>query len=214
MTKPPQGSDDDPKALRETAWFADAHAVVHIPTIQSLALLRRTGTGRALVARKGFIGFGDPVLRGPPSPRSPLNSAVPAGPAALLKGRSARDGGLVIDRTSLQTLPRLPGTARELESVRSAVGAPPSSLYLAERATEPAVRSGPSGAELSRAALVLFSTHGLTAIEASGVGEAGLVLTPPPGDPSDGNDGYLAASEVAGLRLSADWVILSARGSC
>ena len=210
VTKPPQGSDDEPKALRETAWFANAHALIHIPTIQSLVLLRQTETGRVPVVRKGFIGFGDPVLSGQPSLRSSLNSSVPAEPVTLLTGRSARDGGLVIDRASLQALPRLPGTARELESVRLAVGAPPSSVYLAERATEPAVRSGPSGAELSRAGLVLFSTHGLTAIEASGVREAGLVLTPPPGEPSDGNDGYLAASEVAGLRLSADWVILSA----
>jgi CHAT domain-containing protein len=39
--------------------------------------------------------------------------------------------------------------------------------------------------------------------------EPGLILTPPD-VPSDTDDGYLSASEVAGLKLDADWVILSA----
>jgi CHAT domain-containing protein len=41
------------------------------------------------------------------------------------------------------------------------------------------------------------------------VGEAGLVLTPP-AKGSAQDDGLLTASEVAGLDLDADWVILSA----
>ena len=39
--------------------------------------------------------------------------------------------------------------------------------------------------------------------------EPGLLLTPP-GSPSEEDDGYLTASEIAALKLDADWVILSA----
>jgi CHAT domain-containing protein len=80
-------------------------------------------------------------------------------------------------------------------------------LWLAERATEPNVRA----ADLSQTRILLFSTHGLTAAESNrvGLGEAGLVLTPP-AVARDGDDGFLAASEVTSLRLNADWVILSA----
>jgi CHAT domain-containing protein len=39
--------------------------------------------------------------------------------------------------------------------------------------------------------------------------EPGLILTPPK-EQSDTDDGYLSASEVAALKLDADWVILSA----
>lgn len=39
--------------------------------------------------------------------------------------------------------------------------------------------------------------------------EAGLLLTPPQVG-TEANDGYLSASEIAGLKLDADWVILSA----
>jgi hypothetical protein len=39
--------------------------------------------------------------------------------------------------------------------------------------------------------------------------EPGLLLTPPD-KASETDDGYLSASEIAGLKLDADWVILSA----
>ena len=43
----------------------------------------------------------------------------------------------------------------------------------------------------------------------SGNSEPGLIMTPPLAS-SEGDDGYLTASEIAGLKLDADWVILSA----
>jgi CHAT domain-containing protein len=43
----------------------------------------------------------------------------------------------------------------------------------------------------------------------SGRSEPGLIFTPPK-EATDLDDGYLSASEVASLKLDADWVILSA----
>ena len=43
----------------------------------------------------------------------------------------------------------------------------------------------------------------------AGNAEPGLLLTPP-AEASEEDDGYLTASEIAGLKLDADWVILSA----
>jgi CHAT domain-containing protein len=54
-----------------------------------------------------------------------------------------------------------------------------------------------------------FATHGTIAGEIEGASEPGLILTPPKAQ-SDVDDGYLSASEVAGLKLDAEWVILSA----
>src|SRR5208337_2682602 len=45
--------------------------------------------------------------------------------------------------------------------------------------------------------------------QVSGNSEPGLLLTPPV-DASEADDGYLTASEIAALKLDADWVILSA----
>ena len=52
---------------------------------------------------------------------------------------------------------------------------------------------------------IAFATHALGGGDLAGLTEPALVLTPEAGD-----DGLLTASEIAGLRLDADWVILSA----
>jgi CHAT domain-containing protein len=57
--------------------------------------------------------------------------------------------------------------------------------------------------------VVHFATHGTIAGEIEGTSEPGLILTPPK-EQTDEDDGYLSASEVAALKLDADWVILSA----
>ncbi len=45
--------------------------------------------------------------------------------------------------------------------------------------------------------------------QVQGNAEPGLLLTPP-ATATEEDDGYLTASEIAGLKLDADWVILSA----
>jgi len=57
--------------------------------------------------------------------------------------------------------------------------------------------------------VVYFATHGLVAGDVKGLGEPSLALTIPK-EPSELDDGLLTASEVAQLKLNADWVVLSA----
>lgn len=90
-------------------------------------------------------------------------------------GQSGMRSGLSADVAWLRALPRLPGTALELEAVRQQLRAPSGALFLADRATERNVRQ----TNLRGIRLLIFSTNGLTAEVAIGVGEAGLVLTPP-----------------------------------
>ena len=57
--------------------------------------------------------------------------------------------------------------------------------------------------------VVYFATHGLVAGDIKGLAEPSLALTLPK-QPSELDDGLLTASEVAQLKLNADWVVLSA----
>ena len=85
------------------------------------------------------------------------------------------------------------------------MGADKHSLWLGQDATETRVRQ----MDLSGVRTLAFATHGVMSGELRGVGEPGLLLTPPAqGTVQD--DGYLSAGEVAQLSLNADWVILSA----
>ena len=108
----------------------------------------------------------------------------------------------------------LPDTDYELRCVAERFPRDRHDLYRDKLATETDLRKLNADGTLARYRIVHFATHGLVAgdIEtmAKRQGEPALVLTPPdqPADADD--DGLLTASEVAQLRLNADWVVLSA----
>ena len=205
VTAPPRGANGDPQALRETKWFADAHALTVIPSIQSLQFLRRTAPRNTITGTAGsFAGYGDPVLEGTELTRGP-RSGPGISARALFKSGTVRSADALIDLVQLNSLAQLPGTAVELEAMRAAMGAPATSVHTRSEATEGAFKS----ADLSKVGVLAIATHGLMAGELTGSTEPGLVFTPP-SQASEQDDGFLTTSEVAQLRLNADWVILSA----
>jgi CHAT domain-containing protein/tetratricopeptide (TPR) repeat protein len=211
VTAPPQGADDDPAALRATPWLAERYALVNVPSIQALGLLR--GAAGA-AAGDGFVGFGDPAFEGQATSRGALRGArLPDAEEVVTTTRNAA-GGLLANVAALRALEQLPGTARELAAMRDIFGAADSRVFTRASATETQVYQ----ADLSKARVLVFATHGLTPSDPIGgasaselfeLAEPGLVLTPPV-RASEQDDGFLSASEVATLKLDADWVILSA----
>jgi CHAT domain-containing protein len=107
----------------------------------------------------------------------------------------------------------LPETADELCAVARSIGASDTSVHLGPQATETRVKALSADGTLAKAHVVHFATHGLMASETASFGVSGaepaLLLTPP-ATASELDDGLLTASEVANLKLDADWVILSA----
>jgi CHAT domain-containing protein len=83
--------------------------------------------------------------------------------------------------------------------------APASDIHLDKDATETTVKR----LALADYRVVYFATHGLVAGDVKGLGEPSLALTLP-AQPTQLDDGLLTASEVAQLKLNADWVVLSA----
>ena len=104
----------------------------------------------------------------------------------------------------------LPETADELCEVAADLGVDPMShVYLGATATESTVKRLSANGTLAKYKIVHFATHAALAGQLSSKAEPGLLLTPPD-KPSEYDDGYLTASEVAALKLDAEWVILSA----
>jgi CHAT domain-containing protein len=151
-------------------------------------------------ALKPFRGYGDPVLGRTP-PRTTLVAS--RGYESFFRGASA-------DLASLSAaLAPLPETADEVRTVARSLGAADADVRLEASATETDVKRAP----LSDYRVVYFATHGLVAGEVEAAtknrAEPALVLSLPD-RPSDDDDGLLTASEIAGLKLNADWVVLSA----
>ena len=127
-------------------------------------------------------------------------------------GRSAspvpQAAGLA-DLAHLRMQVPLPETADEVCEVARSIGANVSDMHIGARATETEVKRLSETGDLANYRILHFATHGLLAGQLSGTREPGLILTPPASaTPID--DGYLSGSEIAGLKLDADWVILSA----
>jgi CHAT domain-containing protein len=83
---------------------------------------------------------------------------------------------------------------------------------LGSAATETTVKALSDQGRLASYRVVHFATHGLLAGETESVGsgaEPALLLTPPD-EATQADDGLLTASEVAHLKLNAQWVVLSA----
>lgn len=205
VTQKPVGADGDPEALRATPWFADKVAILQLPSLQSLQLLRAVaGNGRTSDA---MVGFGDPVLMGKAATRgvSGRVRGTRSGSLAVAAGLQASgDGPALADPAALRQLARLPGTETELKALQELLGPRKSRLFLGAEATETNLKHS----DLSGLSVLFLATHGLVAGEI-GVGEPGLVFTPPRAA-SLADDGLLTASEVASLHLGAHWVILSA----
>ena len=196
---PPPGDGADPAILRDAPWLSDRYAITTLPGVPALRVAglpeRRAPDGVP------FIGFGAPALLGK---SGALVAAMRAGKAVFREFDS--DGTPLANVDFLRSLEPLPGTKVELGAMAGALKAPDGALHLGVAATETAVRTDPT---MSRASVIAFATHGALPREADGFDQPGLVMTPPDA-PTASDDGFLSASEAAGLKLSADWVVLSA----
>ncbi|WP_417523505.1 CHAT domain-containing protein [Marinovum sp.] len=196
VTRPPDGADTSPQALRDTPWLLKRHALTTLPNVSALRALRQVALPPRDAQRPTFVGFGDPLLG--------YRLAAEDGGQAPEEDRIVTRG-IYEDVRRVADLAPLPNTARELRRLAATMGAPQENLHLASAATEQAVKT----LDLSRADVVAFATHGLLADGLPGLAEPALVFTPPEA-PTAEDDALLTASEAAQLKLSADLVILSA----
>jgi CHAT domain-containing protein len=211
-------------ALRHAAWLIRSHALTVLPSVSSLTALRQLAKDSH--ASRALIGFGDPLLDGQPdiypgdgprAVRARANQSCPkelSQQAANLEGERrgvrplALRGGFA-DVAQIRSQVPLPETADELCAVARDLGVSGDDIRLGARATETEIKRLSQSGELAKYRMVHFATHGALAGQVSGDSEPGLLLTPPE-NATETDDGYLSASEIAGLKLDADWVILSA----
>jgi CHAT domain-containing protein len=201
VTEKPPAAPVDPNtmpAYRDAAWLLRRQAVSVLPSVASLKALR--SAARTDHGAKPFVGFGDPLF----------NNSAPAGrQRGVAKTRAYNEFWTargIIDRGKLaESLPRLEDSAVEIKDIGARLGASPDDIYLGAAASETTVKK----ALLSNYRVVYFATHGLVAGVVKGVGEPALALSIP-ANPTDVDDGLLTSSEVAQLKLNADWVVLSA----
>jgi len=191
---------------RAAPWLAKRHAVTLIPSVSALRTLRLLPAGD--LKRQAFIGFGDPLFnrsQGSAQNKVQVAAATQSSKSTKLLLRSApQTRGL--EQAGLAQLPRLADTATEVRSMARALGSDlAQNLYLEAKASEDAVKA----IDLTRYRVVTFATHGLVPGDLDGLVQPALALSSP--EVTGGKeDGLLTMGEILGLRMDADWVILSA----
>jgi tetratricopeptide (TPR) repeat protein/CHAT domain-containing protein len=230
VTKPPSTALPTSAAgYRDVAWLVREHAISVLPAVSSLKAVRELA--KESHASERYIGFGNPLLDGDPdkigdekvraqaiadaklardarcAPVQPLQTAALAVPGG---GRITRGPDGLVEIAELRRREPLPETAEEVCGVASILGVDSRThVYIGEDARETTVKRLSEEGQLAKYKVVHFATHGALAGQLSPSAEPGLILTPPD-KASEIDDGYLSASEVAALKLDADWVILSA----
>ena len=179
----------DPDALAAAPWLVRRLTVAHVPAAANFVALRKlAGSSRA--ARPWF-GFGD--FR----------------PATLAQAERSFPGARCADSARLFAgLPPLPLARRELEAARALLGGGAGDELLGPAFTAEAVVR----AALGNYRVLHFATHALLPAELKCQGEPAIVTSTPPTAP-DVSSALLTSSDITGLKLDADAVILSACNS-
>jgi CHAT domain-containing protein len=188
-------------------WLIRQIAITQLPTVTALTTLRTMTAAKS--GRKPFIGFGDPWFSTAEAARAlAAAKAAPAAPTAIASRGAVhlRSAPKDDNNGGLADLPRLPDTADEVKEVAIALKADPAKdVYLGAQANEQIVRT----IDLDDRRVVMFATHGLIPGDLDKLTEPALALSAPDVAHVPG-DGLLTVSKILGLKLNADWVVLSA----
>ncbi|XHS78377.1 CHAT domain-containing protein [Burkholderiaceae bacterium UC74_6] len=171
-------------------WLLRQAAVTQLPAAGSLQSLRRSAPPRA--AAKPLIGFGDPSFKAGAAGANTSNAR------ALSAGATRYDAAWGFRYADI---PPLPETRAELQALAKQLGG--GELRFGPEATRDAVLAAP----LRDSRVVAFATHGLMPGELPGVSKPALAMA---ATGRDGESPLLELDDVLGLKLNAQWVLLSA----
>jgi CHAT domain-containing protein len=194
----------------ESAWLARRFAVSQVPSAGAWLAIRRQGSSAR--ATEPLLAWGDPTFG--PQVNAATDAAV-AQTRRVLSQRSVADVGSTPARqaTSFRyaDFPALPETRDELRSIALALNADPQTdLLVGAQATRESVLGASRRGALASRKVVVFATHGLMAGDLPNLSQPALALAVTPEADRNPLQPLLLLDDVLGLKLNADWVVLSA----
>jgi len=197
---------------RGVQWLARDYAISYAPSVGAFSALRSVQRGAD--ERKIFAGVGDPYFsleqyREANTEAPAVRGAFATRDLRIMRVEPAGDvpAHSVRNSSRLAQVPRLPDTADEIRQIARALNADlERDVFLGVEADERLVKAG----ALEQRKVVAFATHGLVAGELDGLTQPALALSAPEVTGHSDEDGLLTMEEILGLKLDADWVVLSA----
>ena len=206
LTRNPYSGADPGKA----PWLIRDVAVSHVPNASGWLSLKRFGKTPHSI--EPMIAWGDPTFD---------SKAIQQQVAAVTSGSVVRSSGTlrsadltaknVLDPDTFvnySRLPTLPETRDEVLEIAKILSAnPKEDVFLGSLATRQSVLRSSASGQLGRKQVVVFATHGLLAGDLPNLNQPALAMA---GTTGPGESPLLTLEDVLGLKLNADWVVLSA----
>ncbi|MEN9889619.1 MAG: hypothetical protein RL559_1656, partial [Pseudomonadota bacterium] len=189
------------------AWLIRQVSLSQVPSVGAWLSLR--ALPRRQLPQQALMAWGDPAFNpqttgGPSSAVRKL--AEPSSTDLNDLERELPDGAKVY-----HAIPPLPETRDELQELARALQADPQrDLVLGAQATRESVLKANQSGQLAQRKVVAFATHGLMAGELPRLTQPALALAADGSEKDSALAPLLTLEDVLGLKLNADWVVLSA----
>jgi len=189
------------------AWLIRQVSLSQVPSVGAWLSLR--ALPRRQMPQQALMAWGDPAFSPAPAAgqaHAVRNLAVP--PSADLKDleRELPDGAKLY-----HAIPPLPETRDELQQLARALQADPQrDLVLGAQATRASVLKANQSGQLAQRKVLAFATHGLMAGDLPRLTQPALAMAADGTEKDNALAPLLTLEDVLGLKLNADWVVLSA----
>ena len=191
------------------AWLIKDTAISQVPTASGWLSLKRYA--KVPSSTQPLIAWGDPLFD------NKASQQVAAAPAAstvraVISTRSTMQTGLEQSQNdsylAYSKIPPLPETRDEVNELAKILAADTKlDVILGADATRQSVLKSSASGQLGKKQVVVFATHGLLAGDLPNLNQPALAMAST-ANPADSP--LLTLEDVLGLKLNADWVVLSA----
>ena len=188
--------------MKQVPWLARRVAASSVPSANAFIQLRALPPG--LQTRSAFVGFGDPLFESVADDGVKTRGVRLRNTAVQRVSTGVDIARTVVPWTKYGSLAPLPDTRDELQSIARVLGADMAKdLYLgADARRQTVLRSN-----LAQRRIIAFATHGLVPGDLPGLSQPALAMA---GEKDPNESPLLTLEDVLGLKLDADWVVLSA----
>lgn len=189
-------------------WLARRFALSQVPS--ATGWLATRALDKTTRSPEPLLAWGDPAFK-----LGATNPASAATTRRLISMRSnaaaALDRGVEPNWPRYADFPALPETRDELLAIATTLKAETGrALRLGNAATRASVLAASKSGELARKRVVVFATHGLMAGDLPHLDQPALAMAATADSEKDPLSALLKLDDVLGLKLNADWVVLSA----
>ena len=190
----------------QAPWLIKQAAISHVASASAWMSLNTLA--KAKVANESFAAWGDPLF----DKARPQQTAAATRALALTRAASSRDI-TEAPRAAItySEIPALPETRLEIEAIAASLGSNAANdAYFGDRATRESVLNSSKTGQLFKKRVLVFATHGLVPGDLPNLTQPALALAANGQEQANPLAPLLTLEDVLGLKLNADWVVLSA----